>query len=79
MLRDGLTGRSQSVPGGEQRADLKQGLSVARRKLVEDDPSGLVIKRTKDVSHYREQTQVAACLSNSERIAHISSHLGVGQ
>ena len=63
MLRDCLTGRSQSVLGGKQRADLEQSPSVARCKLVEDDPSGLTIKCTKDVSHPREYRQAAACLS----------------
>jgi hypothetical protein len=51
VLRNRLTGRCHSMPRCQAGADLKQRLSVPRRQLVEDDPSGGVRQGFKDVTH----------------------------
>ncbi len=51
MLRDRLTRKAAAVPHREDRANLEQGLTVARHKFVEDEAPGLVVEGTEDIDH----------------------------
>ncbi len=39
------------MPHNEHRANLEQGLTVARHQFVEDEAPGLVIEGTEDIDH----------------------------
>jgi hypothetical protein len=51
VLRDRLTRKAAAVPHREDRANLEQGLTVARHKFVEDEAPGLVVEGTEDIHH----------------------------